>query len=201
MLDDTISEIQNLKNKYESLIEENYPEIRFQFQNPYGLSVLDPIRFEICSSITIGCFQAAITLTNHLLENSLKTFLVYQEIIPQKLSGGAYYEKLKLAIDKYDHKCLYDTIILTSDMELINEPQKKELLDFKEKYRNAFSHAQRRKIFKGEKTEIDEEKKMIMGISLNIMNSTNPMSSYFKENSKTTKQKAKLFLISSPSTK
>jgi hypothetical protein len=153
------SEIQSYKIQIESSIEEHYSKINFQYYNPYNINVLDPIRIEICKCISIGCFQAAITLTNFLFETSLKTSLVYRDLIPKKLTGKAYNENFSLAMDLYDHKHLYETIELAFNKNLLKEDQKQELENYKNKFRNPYSHAQKRKIFKGEKTEIGEVKK------------------------------------------
>ena len=98
-------------------------------------------------------------MTNYLFETSFKTFLVYRDLIPKKLTGKEYYESFSLVMGLYDSKHLNETIEFASDKNLINENQKKELIKLKNKFRNPYSHAEKRKIFKGEKTEIGEVKK------------------------------------------
>jgi hypothetical protein len=153
------SAIQSLKNDIENSIEEYFSKVSFEYQNPYGINVLDPIRVEICKIISIGCFQASITLTNYLFETSLKTLLVYSELIPKKLTVKEYNESFSLAMDLYDSKLLHETIAIALEKKLINKDQKEDLIKLKNIFRNPYSHAEKRKIFKGEKTEIGEVKK------------------------------------------
>ena len=160
------SEIQSYKNDVETSIQEHFVKVIFQFQNPYGINLLDPIRHEICKCISIGCFQAGITLTNFLFETSLKTFLVYCELMPKRLIGKEYYESFSLAMNLYDSKDLHETIEQSFQKKLIDEHQKAKLIELKNTYRNPYSHAEKRKIFKGEMTEISEVKKSENGYFL-----------------------------------
>ena len=113
---------------------------------------LDPIRYEICKCIFVGCYQAAITLTNHLLENSLKTFLIYHDLINRNLNTIEFYEEMKISSNKFNNRNLYETIDLIFDFELIDETQKEKLHEYRNNYRNAFSHADKKKTFRNEKT-------------------------------------------------
>ena len=73
------------------------------------------------------------------------------DLIPQKLKGKVFYAKMRDGFDKYDHENLYQTINNVCSRGLITNDQKMILLDFKEKYRNAYSHSEKRKIFQEKK--------------------------------------------------
>lgn len=53
-------------------ISNNYQTVEYAFENDYKWPEVDPVQNEICKCIICGFRQAAITLTNHLLEYVLK---------------------------------------------------------------------------------------------------------------------------------
>ena len=57
-------------------MQKQYPAVRDAYQTHYNWPELDSLRHEISLCITLGLFQAAITLTNHLLESLLKYALI-----------------------------------------------------------------------------------------------------------------------------
>ena len=59
----------------------NYPQVITAFKTCYNLPELDPVRHEISLCLIFGLYQAAITLTNHLLESMLKYGLTYHHAI------------------------------------------------------------------------------------------------------------------------
>ncbi|SEM14187.1 hypothetical protein SAMN04488008_11028 [Maribacter orientalis] len=134
------------------------------------LTVLDnlkEVRTEICYCIFFGLNQAAITLTNHLLEDTLKTGLLYSEYGVKLLNDlndmDTFY---KDGLDKYNGLDLSGTINRSCSKGLISKEEKKILHEFRERLRNGFSHSDSRKIFKdikvpfwmGSFRDIDEEK-------------------------------------------
>jgi len=147
------AEIQKLIEENKSFIERNYLQIRTQYLNSYNLPELDPIRYEICKCLFVGCYQAAITLSNHLLENSLKTFLIYHDLINKKTSSvELFYGEMKISSNKFNDKNLNETIDMIFNCGLIDDNQKIKLHEFRNNYRNAFSHADKKKTFGSEKT-------------------------------------------------
>jgi hypothetical protein len=150
------TEIERELRGLELKVRENYEKIKFQYKTEYDFPELDPIRFEICRCILIGCYQSAITMTNHLLENSLKTTLIYNELLLLKPPVSEFYRTMEQIAPKYDSLILWDSIKLAFENNLITEQQKELLKIFKDDYRNAFSHAEKKKIFKEEKTSIDK---------------------------------------------
>ena len=149
---DEVNEI--IKSRVE-FINRHYPSIRKSYHNHYGWPELDTLRDEICICITFGLSQAAITLTNHLLENLLKLALIIKcgnkiKQSEEDIEGRvitALIEKYKDCIEKYNGKSLSTTINLARKEGLISKEQKKQLHQFREIFRNAYSHADKIKTF------------------------------------------------------
>lgn len=143
-----------MKTRFEQFIKElndeidiNYKTIENIFNLEYGYPELDPLRDEICKCIICGLNQAAITLTNHLLEASLKKCLAMKYSITNKKAIVDLKDAFKDGIIKFDSKNLFQTIDKASEQDLITKEQKKRLLEFKDKFRNPYSHATSAKIF------------------------------------------------------
>ena len=65
-------------------IKNNYDSVADAFENHYDWPEIDPVRSEICECIICGFYQAAITLTNHLLESVLKKALIIDTSLKNK---------------------------------------------------------------------------------------------------------------------
>jgi len=149
---DEVNEI--IKSRFE-FINRHYLSIRDAYQNHYDWPELDPLRYEICICITFGLCQAAITLTNHLLESVLKYALIIKcgdkvKQSKEDIKGRvitALIEKYKNCIEKYNDNSLSKTINLARREGLISKEQKKQLHYFREIFRNAYSHADKMKTF------------------------------------------------------
>lgn len=129
-------------------INSNYDIIKGIFNQEYGYPELDPLRDEICKCIICGFNQAAITLTNHLLESSLKKCLAMRFSIENKKENVELEDAFKGGIDEYDDKLLEDTINRACSQGLITKEQKIVFKKFKDDFRNPYSHASTNKIFK-----------------------------------------------------
>lgn len=90
-----ISEINSFTKEIAKNAFENYVKIRHCYANEYELPEIDPLRYEICICLTLSLYQAAITLTNHLIEKYLKIALVYYET-KEKIGGTNLESILKL---------------------------------------------------------------------------------------------------------
>ena len=149
---DEVNEI--IKSRLE-FINRHYLSIRNAYQNDYDWAELDPLRHEICICITFGLCQAAITLTNHLLESLLKYALIIKcgdkvKQSKEDIKGRAItalIEKYKDCVKKYNDQSLNTTINLARKEGLISKEQKKQLHYFREIFRNAYSHADKIKTF------------------------------------------------------
>lgn len=132
----------------EKKIDENIPKVHSQFLNDYGWPEFDPLREEISRCLICDFCQAAITLTNHLLENFLKTMLIYKDE-----SGIDTTQDMRTAfkagIEKYNDKNLVETIAKAKSLGIITKKDAKILNQYREDFRNAYSHADKKKIFKG----------------------------------------------------
>lgn len=99
-----------------------------------------------------GLNQAAITLTNHLLENLLKTTLIahYSKDKFPKNSEGKVEELIEMtreAREKYGDMALGNCINAIRSAGLIDKDQQKSLHELRDFFRNAFGHADKEKIF------------------------------------------------------
>jgi len=136
------------KDRIEQYIDElnvslyiNYEAIKDIFNSEYGYPELDPVRDEICKCILFDLYQAAITLTNHLLESSLKKCLAMRFSITNKQEDTKLEDSFKEGIKKYDKLVLDDTINRACKQGLITKEQKIQLKKYKDDFRNPYSHA------------------------------------------------------------
>lgn len=138
-------------SELEQKIGENLPKIGYQFLNHYDWPEFDPLREEITRCLLCDYCQAVITLTNHLLENFLKTMLIYKDEsgidITQDMRSA-----FKAGIEKYNDLHLNETIGKAKRFNLISKEEGKTLNKFRQDFRNAYSHADKKKIFKGMRT-------------------------------------------------
>lgn len=135
-------------------IKNNYPQVREACQNTYDWPEIDPIRHEISLCLMFGLNQAAITLTNHLLENLLKTTLIAyysKDKFPKdsKDKVDDLVEMTREAREKYGDMALGDCINNVRKAGLIDKKQQNFLHEIRDAFRNAFSHADKEKIFQG----------------------------------------------------
>lgn len=127
-------------------------ELMFE-QEDYEVNdtLFDPIIAEIKFCLLLDLFQASITLTNHLLEKSLKYFLIDTEVGEVKLSANIEDINIvwKNACEKYNGKNLKSTIDLAFEHGIITIQEKDELHYLRKIIRNGFSHGDPSKIFNG----------------------------------------------------
>lgn len=127
----------------------NLLKIENQFNNEYGWPELDPLRDEIAKCLICDLCQAAITLTNHLLENFLKTILVYQDSIQNNdKTKHLDLSTFRPSVDKFDGQVLAQTLGEAKSKGLITNEQWELLDKYRNDFRNAYSHAEKKKIFK-----------------------------------------------------
>lgn len=119
------------------------------------LNSLNPIIHQICDCLIINANIAAITLTNFLIERTLKLGIIIKE------GNGKTYENdapidcvFKDEINNFDDKEMEQTINKTKTIGLITKDESKILKRFKSKFRNPFSHANFQKILDGSTTKL-----------------------------------------------
>jgi hypothetical protein len=138
---------------------EGYLKVRKSYKKKYRLIELDSLRHEICICICFGLYQAAITLTNHLLESLLKSALIFyhgrSNFQTKDTHDGKIVSSLvnqyREAIEKYGDANLINNINSASKLGLISKEDKKELHKIRVQIRNAYGHADKVKMF-GEMT-------------------------------------------------
>jgi hypothetical protein len=157
---DPLEENGSLKSFADSIlnnIHQNFHKAKFEYLNDYDFAELDPLRNEISSCIICGHSQAAITLTNHLLENALKTFLIYSDVLVLYANESiSFYDKIRKGIEKYDHLKLNITIDKAFEKGILELQEKDQLHIYRDDFRNAFSHATKKKMYKDDTFEITE---------------------------------------------
>ena len=157
-------EISEIINSRKSFIHENYLLIRERYYNTYQWPEIDPVRHEICLCLFFGLPQAAITLTNHLLESTLKNSLIIyhskKNTEPPRKGKGLtdLINKFSEGISFYDRSELSTNINKACSAGLITKEQKKLLHIYREKYRNAYSHSEKAKIFGERKIPVQSVK-------------------------------------------
>jgi hypothetical protein len=72
-----IGELKAIIEERQSVMWQNYLLVREPYRTEYDFPELDPLRHEVALCLIFGLPQAAITLTNHLLESLLKFALIY----------------------------------------------------------------------------------------------------------------------------
>jgi len=149
-----ITEVHEILKGREQFINCEYPQVRTQYHTHYEWPELDPLRHEACLCLIFGLYQAAITVTNHLLESlmtyGLATYAVKPETDETKVRGRAItflVEQYGPALKEYSSINLGDKINRACSRGLITKEQKKRLNRFREEIRNAFSHADKGKTF------------------------------------------------------
>lgn len=130
-------------------IRQNYNTIAEAFENEYGWPEVDSVRSEVCKCLICGFYQAAITLTNHLLESVLKKALIIDESAKNKTEQSDITNMFDGATAQFANKNLYDNIEQAYTAGLITKEEKKTLHNCRKDYRNAFSHADPQKTFSG----------------------------------------------------
>ena len=147
-----IDELNKIIESREPEVIEMYPKVRAAYLNHYDWSELDTLRHEVCLCLIFGLYQAAITLTNHMLESLLKFALSYKHAFdnfkdnPENRSLTTLLSSLKPGFEHYDGKDLSYTINRSCTLGLITKDQKKQLHQFRQLFRNAYSHAEKKKI-------------------------------------------------------
>ena len=119
------------------------------------LNGLKSIISEICDCLIIGNAQAAITLTNHLFENSLKQTLITWDSQGRRFNDSERIdETFKQEVEDYDNRDIEPNIKKCKSKGLITKDEAERLIKLKNIYRNTFSHASYLKLFKESSTVI-----------------------------------------------
>jgi len=150
-----ISEVRQQFLQHQDAYERGFPLIADAFENEYEWPEMDTLRHEACLCIAFGLNQAAITLCNHLLESLLKYSLIYHHSINRETkTAPTSTEVVKLmesyteeGISKYAHLTLNRTIDEAHSLSLIDDEEKDTLHKFRHSFRNAYSHADKKKTF------------------------------------------------------
>ena len=145
-------ELQGIVDGRSEEMFESYILVRKAFQQPYEWPEIDTLRHEVCLCLIFGLYQAAMTMTNHMLESFLKFSLSYKHTF-NNLDGSSedrstqgLVESLRPGFKKYNSKNLYQSIEAAYKANLITDEQKDQLHVIRDAFRNAYSHADKEKI-------------------------------------------------------
>ena len=146
-----IEELNQIIDSREEEVGRVYPQVRDAYLTPYEWPELDTLRHEVCIALTFGLHQAALTLMNHMLESFLKFSISYKEAFESYEASDdrgldAMLASLAPSFERNDGKDMGNTINRACTLGLIEKHHKKQLHEFRESLRNAYSHAERRKI-------------------------------------------------------
>ncbi len=143
------AELKEISDFLSQSMTQNYPKIRDQYQNAYEWPELDPKRREICLCLLLGLHQAAISMTNHLLESLLKTALISHRSIQanhgEDVSPNIMVDALVVHTAdgrrEYGSESLGNLINAACTEGLLTKPEKKRLQAYRDQFRNAYGHA------------------------------------------------------------
>jgi len=142
-----------IKSRIE-FINRNYPAVRDAYENHYDWPDMDTLRHEVCLCLIFGLHQAAITLTNHLVESLLKVALITHDTKPELNEGTpkshsieSFVALFRPARKKYGTNDLGDNINRACSAGLITKDQKKDLHEIRDRIRNPYSHSDKDKAF------------------------------------------------------
>lgn len=158
-----IVELNQILRERQPIMVRNYPYLRDSYLQEYGLPEIDPIRYEVALCLIFGLYQAAITLSNHLLESLLKYALIYHHALQHKKPEDDIRGRAIEALNdwpaegksRYANKNLDFTINQACKIGLISKEQKGKLHQIRKAYRNAFCHADKEKLFGDATTPIE----------------------------------------------
>lgn len=131
----------------------NYEKLKAIFYNSYNYPEFDTLRDEICKCIICDLNVAAITLTNHLIEDFLKKMLIYKNA---DKTSDSIIDAFEDSTKDYDNITLYSSIETAFKENIITESQKTLLHKFRNEFRNPYSHAESKKIFEGLKMGVQQ---------------------------------------------
>jgi len=127
--------------KWHDNFRDNLGKIENQLGKPYGWNEFDPLRKEIAQSLLSGLYLAAITSTNLLVELFLKVILIYHDVSSTNNYCITETDRFTEPLDKYSSEPLHSTISSALDKWLITSEEERQLRNWKEKFRNPYSHA------------------------------------------------------------
>lgn len=150
-------QLETIKEQLIERLATNAPHLLGYLNDKIEWEELSPIKGEVVNCLMLGLGMSSITLTNHLLERSLKLALIYNDVGLVPLSKIEDIEAYSASNEKYDSLNLNDTIDKCFENGLISDKTKEQLHEYRKKIRNGFSHASQKKIFG------DSTAKFVMG--------------------------------------
>ena len=140
-----------LQKQLEKGINEKFENLILYLRDPrfYYFVELESNIWQVIKCLLCESYSASITLTNHILERTLKLALIQNEAGLQPKSIENWNETYKNS-HKYSSWVMHDTITECKNQKLITSKQVEDLKNYKNSIRNGFSH------FDAEKILVDE---------------------------------------------
>lgn len=166
---------------------------------------MDTLRHEVCLCIAFGLSQAAITLSNHLMESLLKYSLIYHHSNhnePTVKAGTDFVKEMEAyteeGINKYGHISLSKSIEAAHSHGLLEDEEKEALNEFRVNFRNAYSHADKDKTFGRKAVSVQgariEAEGIVTGAPVQAVIAKNPIVHSFAQAMKATEDAPDYFL-------
>lgn len=139
---------------------QTYSMIKDAFEISYEWIEMDILKHEVCVCIIFSLNQAAITMSNHMLESFLKCALGYKRSIQDGRLNKSFSDMnvltdvLSKSFEIDGRKNLSETINRSCTLGIITKEDKKELHKYRESLRNSYSHAEKRKIHENKKIPV-----------------------------------------------
>lgn len=136
-----------LQKQVEKGINEKFDNLFLYLKNPrfYYFVELETNIWQVIKCLICESYSASITLTNHILERTLKLALIHNDAGLQPKSIEDWNETYKES-HKYSSWVMHETIEECKNQNLITSEQVKELKFYKNAIRNGFSHFDAEKI-------------------------------------------------------
>lgn len=150
-------QVQSAYSSWSRQAKMNLSNIETELNTEYGLPELEMLRIEACFCIIQGHWQGAVCLTNILLEAFLKLALVYSNVDVAREKAqplGRLLDRLSRPVQKYMQMYLNNTIDEACKQGLINDTTKQELHEYRNRFRNAFFHADMQKMYGNQTTPV-----------------------------------------------
>jgi len=142
------TQVDDLINRYVQNAHKNFALLDGIIDDELLWPEMRYVRNEILDCLLIGNNQAAITLTNHFLEKSLKMALIYHSTGGKRVDFEGQMHTYDQALADYGDSDLAQTInACAGRARLIDKETKETLHGYREKFRDPYSHANAARTF------------------------------------------------------
>ncbi|WP_158963215.1 hypothetical protein [Myroides fluvii] len=138
--------IQHLTDNINNNIDRYFPYI--DSRDLYSFCSLKTLINENINCLLLNNYIASICVTNHILERFVKLSIIEHGTTGLNYSDDNLYNIKLLESYDFDNEILNNTLAKLKNINLISDVEYKCLKDFKNNYRNPYSHSETKKIIK-----------------------------------------------------